>query len=328
MIKIADRFRPFSHAPGAMCMIPQSSWAACAYPTEITVFCDEQNYILNLRLTGPVEGFTLQQDLERNVVSVFGRAKEGYFNFEISHRESIIVITLKRGDSIPYEFNGKSGVLKRNDFLEIQVEKAFPLIHIERLSLGMNKKLDWDLVSKRGDLREILPSLFFLGQKVSSRTVPLPHQELLTFIKNHFHHILLPKRIVEKRLGLVSEDILPEISFSAIIFQTYSLIRALFIDETENEVSILPNLPKEFVFGRILGLKTSKAIIDIEWSKRKLHKVRITPTQDGALQIKWPHNINTFRQKGCPRKKGVISSFKDEIQLTAGQVIFLDRFQV
>ena len=165
MIKIADRFRPFSHKAGQICMVPCSTWAVEAYPTEIRMFRNEESVSLQLELTGPVDGFTLEQDLEKNVVRVFGRAKEGYFHFEIAHKGKVLLISLKRGKSIPYQFAGKKGVLEREQFLEILTDEAFIQYYTERLSLGMNKKLDWDLVTRRNDLKEILPVLFFLGQK-------------------------------------------------------------------------------------------------------------------------------------------------------------------
>lgn len=308
-------------------MIPCSTWAVEAYPTEIRIFKEGESFSLQLNLTGPVACFTLEQDLEKNLVRVFGRAKEGYFNFEISHIGKAILISLKRGKSMSYQFKGKGGVLERDQFLEIQADDAFLQSHVERLSLGMNKKLDWELVSRRGDLKEILPILFFLGQKAGQADSSLIIGELNNFIKKHFEHILLPKRVSDKRLGLSGQDIPSHIPLSAILSKSYEAIRSLFIKEEKGEVLILPHLPVQFVSGRMTGLKTENAIFDLEWTKRKLRKVRIVALTSGPLKIKWPKDVDSFRLKLRPQEKGKMISPSDEIILIPGQITYLDKFQ-
>ena len=327
MIKIADRFRPFSHTPGAMCMVPGSNWALEAHPTEFRFVCGESEFFLNLGLTGPVEGFTLEQDLERNVARVFGKAKEGYYHFQIGQFGDALVIRLSRGKSIPYTFAGKTGVFERGAQLEIASEPVLCQDHVERLSLGMNKKLDWDLVVRRGDLREILPVLFFLGQKTSINKVNFSIQDLELFVKNQFYSILVPSKVGGQRLGLKLQEIAPHISNVEILNQAYQAIRALFIQEENGQISILPALPKEFVFGRALSLKTSRAIFDLEWSKRKLFKVKITGIQSGILPIVWPKDIDAFRFRHSPQKKGKMVTVADEILISPGETIYLDKFQ-
>jgi len=73
-IKIAERLRPFSHTPGASCLIPGTCFAVTAFPTLLRI----DQHEIKLKLTGPVSNFTLQQDLEKNCVFVFGKAKEGH----------------------------------------------------------------------------------------------------------------------------------------------------------------------------------------------------------------------------------------------------------
>ncbi len=306
-------------------MVPCSTWAVEAYPTEIRMFRNEESASLQLDLTGPVEGFTIEQDLEKNVVRVFGTAKEGYFNFEIAHIENIVLITLKRGNLIPYHFAGKKGVLEKDQFLEIQTDAAFVSNHIERLSLGVNKKLDWDLVHRRCELKEILPLLFFLGQKGESSNVDLKVPVLdNSFIKHHFQNMLFPNRSTDKRLGLDIKEMPVEVSLSIILFKTYESIRALFIKEVDDNILIDT---AQFVSGRMIGIKTSKAIIDIEWTKRKLRKLKITPIQSGPLSIIWPKDVDSFRLKHRPQEKGKMLQSSDEIILVFGQITYLDKFQ-
>ena len=323
MIKIRDRFRPFSHRPGAKCMIPKSNWGVEAYPTEIRIFREEQVIPIYLELTGPVQGFTLEQDLEKEVVRLFGRAKEGYFNFEIAHEGRVITIVLKRGKSIAYRFGDKRGVLQRHQFLELSVEEASLPFHTERLSLGMNKKLDWDLVIRRLDLREILPVLFFLGQKID----PCDMQYTEPYLPQQFEGILVPLRKSRQGLGLKEETIPSTFQVSAVLRKSYEAIRNYFIEEVNGEVAILSNLPSEFVSGRMTCIKTSKAIFDIEWTKRKLRQMRIEALQEGVLSIRWPKEVDSFRLKHRPQEKGRMVNKDEELLLTSGQIYYLDKFQ-
>ncbi|MBM3193354.1 MAG: hypothetical protein FJZ59_03880 [Chlamydiae bacterium] len=310
-------------------MIPKSNWGIEAYPREIRFFFEEKSISLELDLSAPIKEFTLQLDLEKDVVRVFGRAKEGYFHFEIFHEGKKIVTTLKRGHSIPYSFAGKKGVLERHQFLEIETERAFEDYQLERLSLGVTKKLDWEMVIRRGELKEILPILFFLGQKVDSdlSDSSFSIDSIQSFIKAHFDFMLVPKRSVEKRIGTTEKDLPEHIKFSAILYKCYEHIRSFFLKEEKGAVFIFPNLPKEFIYGKLVGLKTSKAIIDIEWTKRRVRKVRVVATGSGVLEIKWPKDIDSFRLKNRPHEKGKMVSSSDDIILSPGQIYYLDKFQ-
>ena len=81
------------------------------------------------------------------------------------------------------------------------------------------------------------------------------------------------------------------------------------------------------MFGRALSLKTSRAIFDLEWSKRKLFKVKITGIQSGILPIVWPKDIDAFRFRHSPQKKGKMVTVADEILISPGETIYLDKFQ-
>jgi hypothetical protein len=310
-------------------MVPKSNWALEAYPKEIRFFYEEMSVSLELDLNEPISGFTLQQDLEKDVVRVFGRAKEGYFHFEISHEGKKIITILKRGKSIPYIFSGKKGVLERHQFLEIETEPAFETYHTERLSLGVTKKLDWEMVLRRGELKEILPVLFFLGQKVDPSLADSSFEidSIEIFLKAYFDHLLLPKRSLDKRLGVSGKDLPSHISLAAILYKSYEKVRSFFIKEERGSISIFPNLPKEFVSGKLIGLKFSSAIIDIEWTKQKIRRVRIVAILEGVLEIKWPKEVDSYRLKYRPQEKGQMVASSEEILLLPGKIYYLDKFQ-
>mgnify|MGYP002132264055 FL=1 len=328
MIKICDRFRPFSHTPGAQCMIPKSNWGLEAYPSEIRFFSDEKSFSLVLKIRGPVAGFTLEQDLERGCVRIFGTGKEGYYHLIIEQRGGLLGVTLKRGAPLSYLCLEKEGMLQKGEFLELSVDSVEILPGEERLSLGMNKKLDWDLVSRRGDLKEILPVLYFLGQKAPRPSIEeFPQISIEELVTCYFHSILVPSRESDTRLGLSLPQISGKVPLAAILYKSYEAIRALFIEEKGDEISIFPHLPPKFVCGRMCGIKTKRAVLDLEWSKGRLHKMRVEPLSQGPLRIRWPKDIDSFRLKEGPREKGRTVSHIDTISLELGQIIYLDKFQ-
>ena len=312
-IKIAAKLRPFSHVPGAACVIPGTSAVIEAFPTLLRI--DGREIILNL--TGPVKDFTLQQDLERHCVFVFGTAKEGYFRLRID------------GGSIQVE----KGPLE-SEHIPIQF---VPNIPFERLSLGSHKALDWDLMQKRSDLKEILPLLFCLGQKVpltppqklsgTARLLELPTERkqlaeaLESFCKAAFTHMLVPRLIDDQHQGLVPEEPVTGNRFF-LLQEGAKMIRGLFFRQNERRLALLPNLPISLDAGRMIGLKAPGiGEIDLEWSKKQLRRVILRASTPGEVLFDLPSAIKTFRA-GKRRQKAT-----EPLLLEAGKTYFLDRFE-
>lgn len=199
MISIATKLRPFSHSRGAKCLIPGTDVVIEAFPHLLRLGSLE----IPLDNDPFLPGFTLQQDLERNCVWVFGKA----FRVKIT--------------ATPEGFTVASS----------GVTKFYPAVHqfhvpkeIETLSLGSNKAQDWDLVVRRMDCQEILPVLYHLGQKTvpSKKTLPLitSYEE---FYRASFHQIAVPR-----------ENVLRE---------TFEKIRSQFIVENGTQITLLPDNP-------------------------------------------------------------------------------------
>jgi hypothetical protein len=136
MIVIAARFRPFSHKRGSACLLPGTHEVVRAYPHLIQIGDIE----VPLPNDPYLHDFTLQQDLERNCVFVFGK----------TYRIKIVATP--------------DGIAVGPHFFPKKMHLHLPQ-EIERLSLGAHKAQDWDFVLRRMDLREILPPLYMLSQK-------------------------------------------------------------------------------------------------------------------------------------------------------------------
>ncbi|HEX4840410.1 MAG TPA: hypothetical protein VFU89_08220 [Rhabdochlamydiaceae bacterium] len=329
-ITIAERLRPFSHLPGASCVIPWSSYKLQAFPAmlifeNLRTFEKHEVPLVPLGWKGPVKEFTVELDLEKGVVWVYGKTVDGHRRLCIEMQEDGIAIDKR-----------------------VVVSAARLVTHpIERLSLGMSKKLDWELVARRQEMAEILPVWFRLGQMVpSGGTVKVGTASLLqecekldvteTYLKlflTGFEGILCPRLSDTSYQGIVPEG---KFSESPLILLTEGMkyIRALFFKETDQSWEFLPCLAPEFHAGRVVELTTKAGDkIDFEWSKKSLQKVVIhaESSREIFLSIPKPFNFCRLRtspgDKGDRGEKGSRHFFEKSLRLLSGQKLFLDRFE-
>lgn len=320
-ITIAERLKPFCHLPGASCAIPWSSWEVQAFPAllkfENLITFQKLEYRLNWK--GPVLDFTVELDLEKGVVWVYGRTEEG-------HRRVCIEMT-KQGIDLIFDKEKKKETLPAEGYLESS--------SLERLSLGMSKALDWELVRRRHDMAEVLPVWFRLGQMVPcsgekvGTAALLQECEKLDAVKTYlkvflagFEGILAP-RLTDRYQGIV-----PEGKFSSspliLLAEGARYIRSLFFNENSQKWNFLPCLPPEFHAGRFLQLQTKAGDkIDFEWSKKLLRRVVIHPAESREVLLSAPKPLKSCRLNA---KKGR-HSLEQPLSLKAGQTIFLDRFE-
>lgn len=319
-IQIAARLKPFSHTPGASCVIPGSCAVIEAFPTLLKMNGQEWK----MPLTGPVSGFTLQQDLEKNCVNIFGKAKEGYFRLRIEASDEGFHIHSEKGPLKSALFKAEVPFLSKST--------------CERLSLGSHKAQDWDQVQRRCDLKEILPILFCIGQKTplilpqpltgTARLLELPTDRTLlapaieAFFKAAFKGILVPRLVDDQHQGLVPDE--PGKGNPFFLLQEGAkMVRALFFKQNERRLAFLPNLPVPFDSGRMLGLQAfGIGEIDLEWSKKTIRRAIIRATTPGEVLLDLPKEIKTFRLGKKKKQK------RDEpILLEPGNTYHLDRFE-
>jgi len=327
VIKIAQRYRPFSHLIGAKCLIPQSQWIVQAYPALIRLIKDKKLIEIFLSVKGPVDGFTLLSDLEDDVVRVFGKGKEGYFGFKIAHVEKKMILEFERGTGITCTLDNKKMALKKGERIEILVEdRALKKNDSERLFLGKTKKLLWEQVISRRDLAEIFPVVFLLGQKVQSNSSYLAIEDFQTELLGGFEDILVPLRKDGRYQGLSIDEISKDTSSLTRLSRFQKSIRDLFILENDGIV-ILPRLLKEFHAGKMLNVRLKKCILDMEWSKKKLRKIHIMGTSNANILFNLPKEISSFRLKMHRREKGSIIYRDEKFQIKKGERYFLDKFK-
>lgn len=325
MIKIAERLRPFSHTPGAACIIPGTCLEIEAFPTLLKI--DKRE--VQLKLTGPVKNFTLEQDLEKHCVWVYGRAKEGFFRLRVEASDAGCNVIVEKGSLSPLHIPFETHMAKRQT--------------VERLSLGNHKAQDWDLVQKRCDLKEFLPVLFCLGQNIplippqtlsgTARLLELPPDRkdlapaLQALFQAAFTKILVPRLIDDQYQGLVPDE--PGSGNRFFLLQEGAkMIRSLFFKQNERRLSFLPNLPIPLDCGRMVGLKVAGiGDIDLEWSKKLLRRVVMHVSTSGEVILELQREIKNFRVRTSEKERGRTQKKGDPLLLEAGTTYILDRFQ-
>lgn len=148
-----------------------------------------------LSVMGPLRDFTVQKDLEKGALRVWGETSKGYLRYTIKAFQgkrafSLFFEKVPKGDfflslnssesikSVSANGNDvKESILRLREKDEVVVSGEDPLgvkdlfssKEMERLSFGNHKAQDWDMVVRRCDLREIFPVWMRLAQMLPER---------------------------------------------------------------------------------------------------------------------------------------------------------------
>ena len=344
-IKIAQRFYPFSHTPGVLCLLPGTPILLRVFPSRLEIYNAiswpvEYVSSITLPVRGPVKNFSVQQDLEHGFVKVWGHSLEGYFCYKVMPEvPGPVVVYEKQPDSW------------NKDDLEFSVD--YPVVersNQERLSLGNHKKQDWDLVCRRDDLTEILPiwlrlaeysppveenteegvaSLIIQAAEIIKKREKL---DVVSALRNiflsGFHGIMVPRLEDDQYQGIVDADpISTKASPLQIITRGADLIESLFVQQNEI-VEILPCLPPQFHCGRLTGVSCGDlGNLDMEWSKKIIKKIIFHALSDGILKLRFQKGVKTLRLRESLRERGRRISCGSDIEIFSGKTYFLDNFQ-
>lgn len=262
-----------------------------------------------LPFVGPVKDFTVQLNLEHSYISVWGHAQGGFFRYHIHAAEGSFTIS----DLPPKQ----------------QVNVA------ERLSLGVDKKQDWNEVARRLDLAEILPFWLRLGSLVPA--VKRGEGGVLTLLKHEtlqecymagFEGILFPRLEDADYQGFGLPAVADDQSPIALLTQGADLIRSLFFHHDGPFLSILPQLPHAFDAGRFVNVSCGNVgEVDFEWRSRKLRRLVFRCQQDAECSFVVPKNLKTFRLRTACNERGIIHENGKPHQFAAGTTYYLDCFE-
>lgn len=340
-IEIATRLIPYSHTPGMCSLIPQTEWAGAFFPAMVhvrtmrgpLVSC---THILPIR--GPVQDFTIMLDLEKGAVRVHGKGQDGYFRYRVNKKNSDLVLEWEKSPVAAQDIILAKGCV------------AFPTPIHSRLSLGMHKQLDWDLVLRRADLKEIFPVLLRLsewipnggmisadGQKtlfdlcrlsVEEKQVRTKSADFNNLLTAAFRGILTPTLYDDLHQGFPAICSDQEKSPLSLLSSIAELIRSLFFQQDGDDLFLLPCLPVDFDAGRFLGLQTLEGDhLEMEWSKKLLRRAIIRPIKTREVSLVLQKPLKAFRARTNLKDKGRMIDAGIALKLKADQPLYLDRFQ-
>jgi hypothetical protein len=311
-VSIAQRFRPFSHLPGTTCLLPRTSLVVQGFPALLRV---RGLFELPLEVKGPVREFTLQQDLERGIVSIWGVAQKERFRISLCATESAVELTGAIRRHFPY-----SGPF---------VEPSFPL---ERLSLGSHRAQDWDQMMRRFDQRELLPILFqmshwipLIENRVRTGMFRLLDQDFSSFLLAAFSGMFTPCLIDEKHHGVLPVEELPEgVEPISLIQEARKKIRGLFFRQEGAHLHLLPASP--FEVGRMVDVcAKGLGTLNFEWRKGLLLRLVFHAAHDAELFL--DTRATSFRVRTSRQEKGFRVEKNKALPVKAGVTYFVDRFQ-
>ncbi len=356
-IQIAAKLTPFSHKPGTEVLIPGGSIYATVYPTRLEI-CDSCSRLalFEFDIEKAYKDFTVIQDLEKRKVVVFLKSPGGYLKYQLEHIEDEILFTvLKSENGLSFTLNeGRSKdllVLKEKETLSFSVsQRALKIDLLEKLSFGNHKKQDWQEVEKRDNPQEYLPFWYYLGQMVpnfdekldegsvkylnlirndiSAKEKAKALERLQHVFKGGFKGLMVPLLHDEKHLGLFETSCcssnpkaIPLLSLG------YRYIREFFIQSTQNELFVMPCLPKDFHAGRLIDISEKNLKIDLEWSKKLLKKLKITPTETVTIKLCFQPVLRTCKLKISKLRLGKIFKNGETIELVQGVTYLFDNFK-
>jgi len=353
-ITVNKPLKPFSHTPGTLCLIPGTKCGIRAYPCKLS-FIDLESLNsgeVTLDIEGPVKNFTCVQDLDKGRIYVFGMERRGYFRFEIFATNEGIELALNRcfkeGIAISV-YEKLIRTLYKQDRMTLDI-KVSPIgcfsKDIERLSLGSNKKQDWDLIIRRSDVREIFPIWLKLGILLPEKNPPEDHplirkieekiknkdrvnieSAFLNLFSSNFKGIMCPVRLPQNHLGITDNN---PFSFSPFILlqKGAKYIQRLFFKQDGSYMHILPCLPKNLTCGRYINIQCDEVgVLDMEWSKKTVKKLKLHAKADNKICFKLQRGIVSFRVRNSLKDKGKLYKAEEMVPLQSGKIYFFDRFE-
>lgn len=340
-IEIATRFKPYSHLPGTQVMLPLSTLCFQIYPTMVEVddlAIGKHRCKFGLSTGGMVDDFTVQQDLERGCIRVWGKCPKGYFRYRLQACE-----TEHKGFVFAWERKPEEIELTKIAAKECNTPHTLLLT---RLSFGNTKAQDIEQMCRRSCLSELLPLWFRLGALTPASSAEQPHflihrlaealesnqpqllaTRLIETLRAAFVGLLTPALNDPWHLGL-QQPTEPGISPLILLTEGQKIIQRMLVDVTANTIAILPCCPAELHCGRLTGLTIPNyGNLDIEWSKKKIRRMIFETDGQSQPNFKFHSNIKSFRLHSPNSQKAHLLNCGDIVDFSAPGRYLLDRFQ-
>ena len=223
----------------------------------------------------------------------------------------------------------------------------------EKLTFGIHKSQDLFLMKRRLDLQEIVPWWYTLAQFVP-KLDELPDEKLAAYKllqefeiatreqKNDlvgkilqdiflacFSHDLVPSLCDKSFQGILAPEIIANTSSSPLVFlrQLFDQIKSLFIQFSDDSISILPALPPEFPVGKLIDVNIAGLKVNLEWTKKRIRRVELFNLSSVTKEL----SLNFRHIKFCRLQTGSFKSAckfynADNLILPANSYFLFDNF--
>lgn len=333
IIKIANRYLPFSTVPGHHVWIPKTAKMAVVYPGKI--FIDDLELKLNLK--GPFECFFVQLNLEKGQVDIAGRAQNGVFSFVIKRKKNHLVFHIEDLKAPLEGMVGDKAVIftKKTDLYLCKLATVIETTD-ERLSFGVAKKQLAEDIFKRASLHEFLPLWYRMGtfypftkstpsidmayDLLEKRPLDVVMDHLLKIFRCRFFDLICPFSYDKhhQNSDLPTDDPL------ALLTAGQRFIKGLFFKKEQDRLFFLPHLFHKFHAGRITGLVVDDMSISMQWSKKRLKCLHIYTKKAKNIFLEVP-NTKTFRIN--TKRSKLPLKIDQPVALSANRDHFFDRFE-
>lgn len=366
-ISIAERLRPFSHVPGTSTVLPGRGYQVQIFPCLIRLYHLDKGLPfllteLSLNLKGPIEQFTVCNDLEKGRLTVSGKSAEGWMRYHLTsaQRDEGVRLLVDRAplNGFLLEEGGEKHLLRDKEWIDLLAFgtpfEPFQIPPCDRLSLGSHKAQDWELIKRRFHLTEILPLVHRLGQliPVENKSMPLREGTLSLledcrqsfiherpekgqerwrhFLLGCFNSMLVPQLEDDDYQGLVSAKPLSTLDMSPLILLSEGarLIRELFVQQKDGVLWILPYLLPSLPCGRLLDVPLEGGgWLSLEWTKKAIRRVILYAGSDQELMLKFRSDVRHYRLWQHTKDKGERKSCSSMLILQKNCHYFFDNFQ-
>jgi len=353
-IRLHHTLRPFSHVPGSFAILPRTHLRFQIFPALIKVW-EMTSYPkliaeMALKINGPVKDFTVQLDLEKGLIKVWGFSPSSHWRYSLKmHLKGFELKFDKQPMEVILSSISQCRLIKEKDCLVFETPTPFLLAELssEKLSLGISKAQCWDQIHARKNLAEIFPFWLRLGQllpRVSIETLGEGTTSFLAKLKNKeksfdftffdnlyeagFASLLSPRLEDEQFQGFNLPPLINDKQSPLVLLQEgANLIRSLFFEESGQTVKILPLLPSQFYCGKYVNINSGKGIFHLEWTKKNLRRMIFESSSAQTLHLKFSSNLKSFRLQSDPKEKGIRVSTHETLSFVKNKLYFFDCFE-
>lgn len=353
---INQKYRPYSHLPGTRMVLPGSGEEVEIYPTLIKLIGINEDVSLNIR--GPINQFTVCNDLEKQQIIVWGVINDKWFRYLLvgGNGQKIRLIIERSIEGVfSFEYRAQTHSLTGGDFFDFGSSEVeffpYPLFQGERLFLGNHKKQAWDQIKQRKDLTEIFPIWHRLGQlippqlptneiggtfellrecqqSINDRSPELAIDKWINLFCAGFRGLLAPRSIDDEYLGLVRSPLTnSDCSPLVLLTEGALLIRSLFVKEDLGVITILPYLLPIFHCGSFVNVLLKSGEISIEWTKKTIRRLIFKAAEDQELAFVFRSDVRSFRLRSTTNSKGKEQSSKDLLKVIKNHYYYFDNFR-